>query len=92
MRGRKAGFRDSLETKIRKREVQLIRLGREVSQASDILDLYLAGESLVEIAAAYKLTKNVARSQMCKEALFRLMQAQAVERLDELENVERKLK
>lgn len=83
--------RQTLESAIRRRTSQLVRCGKDPNQASEILDLFLIGESVNDIARHYGISTGATRSQMNKEALYRCMKAQAVERLEELENVEKKL-
>lgn len=85
------GRKDTVQTRIKRRSTNLRKRGRDETQASDMLDLYLSGDSMSDIAAAYDVSKNAAYSQIAKEALFRLMAAQAAERLEELKDVERKM-
>lgn len=85
------GSKDSLQTRIRKRNGMLKKFGRDENQASEMLDLYLSGDCVSEIAPAYKTTTSSVYNQIAKEALFRLMAAQAAERLEELKDVERKM-
>ena len=69
----------------RQRETSNIKHGMQVNWASDALDCYLEGMSKADIAKIMKVKPSTVGNAICKEALFRLMQAKAVERLEDLD-------
>ena len=69
---------------------QLRRLGKEETQSADMLDLFLLGESAADIAKAYKVTLNNVYATISNEALYRLMEQRAVERLEEITEMQKK--
>lgn len=78
---------DSLTTRRRKQVAQLERIGADVTQPADMLELYLLGESAVDIAAAYKVTAGTVYRCICKEALYQLMEQRNLERLEEMDEL-----
>lgn len=77
----------SLDRRMLSRKVRLISLGKDPNQASEMLDLYLAGDSAAEIAVAYGVNPGSVYSAIAKEALYRLMKQRSAERLEEMDEV-----
>jgi len=77
----------TVEQRIKVRSARLRSLGRSENQASEMLDLYLGGDSVREIAEAYELSLQSVYVSMSKEALFRLMRDRQVERLEEVKEI-----
>lgn len=55
---------------------------------SEMLDLFLSGERVVHIAEAYNMTVNGVYNAISKEALYRLMEMQQAELLEEIDNIQ----
>lgn len=77
----------ALTTRQARRHSQLTNKGKNPEQASEMLDLYLSGESVVEIAVAYGLHKSSVYSQIATEALWRMMKIHQAERLEEIKEI-----
>lgn len=77
----------SMETRIRKRNAALLARGKDINQASEMLDLFLGGDAVIDIAEAYNIHTHTVYASMSKEALFRLMRQRQVERLEEVKEI-----
>ena len=80
-----ADKRRGLAYKVRRRDELNIQHGQQPGWARDGLDLYLDGSSVADIAGMMGLTSQAVSTAIAKEALYRLMAAKQVERLDEME-------
>ena len=83
----RSGGQETFETRLRKQAAAMRRTGRTAEDHDDILDLYLAGESARDIGKAFSLKPNSVHRILSHQALFRLMKARAVERLNEIEDM-----
>ena len=80
----------SLETRKKMRDIALTSRGFKTEDPAEMLDLFLQGESVADIAKAYKRGTGRVYNSIAKEALFRLMTKQAAERLEELDGIDGK--
>lgn len=64
--------------------------GLQEGWASDALDLYLDGYNLTDIATIMSVKAPSVQAAISREALFRLMESHAVERLEDLEELKGK--
>jgi hypothetical protein len=78
----------TLEARKAQRAVGLIACGRSPNAPAEMLDLYLGGDSMTEIAQAYGLRVGTAYRSITKEALFRLMALHSAEQLEEIQGIE----
>jgi hypothetical protein len=72
---------------MKQRASHVARTGGSLNQASEMLDLYLGGDCVVDIAAAYNRCEAAVYSQMAKEALFRVMVQHQAQRLEDVSEV-----
>lgn len=84
---RKSPGHQSVETRLKKRNSALRARGKDINQASEMLDLFLGGDTVIDIAEAYGIHTHTVYSSMSKEALFRLMRQRQVERLEEVKEI-----
>ena len=78
------GHRDTLETRLKKRDSQHRAMGRPDGWADEMLDWYLQGETVPDICDAYGCNRKTFYNIIAKAALLRVMKQNGAKQMEDV--------